>query len=165
MSNKHELRHKWLMISLLFMSVVVGAGWFATGYLGDMARQEIVKENEATITLLSTHLTDELKNLTGAAKAMSGSPSIPPALIPGNDQDIARANSALDRYNSAMGASVSYLMDSAGKTIASSNRNDPDSFVGKSYQFRPYFIQAISGNAGRYFALGVTSLKRGFYAS
>jgi len=165
MSNKYELRHKWLMFSLLFMSVIVGAGWFATGYLGDMARQEIVKENEATITLLSTHLTDELKNLAGAAKAMSGSPSIPPALISGNDQDIARANSALDRYNSAMGASVSYLMDSAGKTIASSNRNDPDSFVGKSYQFRPYFIQAISGNAGRYFALGVTSLKRGFYAS
>jgi diguanylate cyclase (GGDEF)-like protein/PAS domain S-box-containing protein len=164
-SNKYEIRHKWLMFSLFFMSVVVGAGWFATGYLGDMARQEIVKENEATITLLSTHLTDELKKLAGAAKAMSGSPWIPPALISGNDQDIARANSALDRYNSAMGASVSYLMDSAGTTIASSNRNDPDSFVGKSYQFRPYFTQAISGNAGRYFALGVTSLKRGFYAS
>jgi PAS domain S-box-containing protein len=164
-SNKYEIRHKWLMFSLFFMSVVVGAGWFATGYLGDMARQEIVKENEATITLLSTHLTDELKKLAGAAKAMSGSPWIPPALISGNDQDIVRANSALDRYNSAMGASVSYLMDSAGTTIASSNRNDPDSFVGKSYQFRPYFTQAISGNAGRYFALGVTSLKRGFYAS
>jgi len=165
MSNKHELHHKWLMFSLLFMSVVVGAGWFATGYLGDMARQEIVKENEATITLLSTHLTDELKKLAGAAKAISDSPWIPPALISGNDQDIARANSALDRYNSAMEASVSYLMDSKGLTIASSNRNDPDSFVGKSYQFRPYFTQAISGNAGRYFALGVTSLKRGFYAS
>jgi len=165
MSNKYELHHKWLMFSLLFMSVVIGAGWFATGYLGDMARQEIVKENESTITLLSTHLTDELKKLAGAAKAISGSPWIPPALISGNDQDIARANSALDRYNSAMGASVSYLMDSKGLTIASSNRNDPDSFVGKSYQFRPYFTQAISGNAGRYFALGVTSLKRGFYAS
>jgi PAS domain S-box-containing protein len=164
MSNKYELRYKWLMFSLLFMSVVVGAGWFATGYLGDMARQEIVKENEATITLLSTRLTDELKNLAGGTKATSGSPSIPPALISGNDQDIARANSVLDRYNSAMRASVSYLMDSEGKTIASSNRNDPDSFVGKSYQFRPYFTQAISGNAGRYFALGVTSLKRGFYA-
>ena len=165
MSNKYESRHKWLMFSLLFMSVVVGAGWFAVGYLGDMARQEIVKENEATITLLSTHLTDELKKLAGAARAMSGSPWISPALISGKDQDIARANSVLDRYNSAMGASVSYLMDSAGKTIASSNRNDPDSFVGKSYQFRPYFTQAISGNAGRYFALGVTSLKRGFYTS
>ncbi|MBU0545016.1 MAG: diguanylate cyclase [Proteobacteria bacterium] len=50
-------------------------------------------------------------------------------------------------------------------TIASSNRNASDSFVGKSYQFRPYFIQAIKGTPGRYFALGATSFKRGYYAS
>jgi len=56
-------------------------------------------------------------------------------------------------------------MDGNGKTIASSNRNDSDSFVGKSYQFRPYFTQAIKGARGRYFALGITSRKRGFYAS
>jgi diguanylate cyclase (GGDEF)-like protein len=56
-------------------------------------------------------------------------------------------------------------MDGNGMTIASSNRNDRDSFVGKSYAFRPYFIQAINGVPGRYFALGTTSMKRGFYAS
>ena len=43
--------------------------------------------------------------------------------------------------------------------------NDPDSFVGKSYYFRPYFTQAMNGNPGRYFAMGITSSKRGFYAS
>jgi len=56
-------------------------------------------------------------------------------------------------------------MDGNGMTVASSNRNDSDSFVGKSYQFRPYFTQAIKGVPDRYFALGATSLKRGFYAS
>ncbi|MCX5856069.1 MAG: PAS domain S-box protein, partial [Deltaproteobacteria bacterium] len=75
------------------------------------------------------------------------------------------ANSALDRYNSALSASVSYLMDADGMTVASSNRNDPDSFVGKSYRFRPYFQEAFRGNPYRYFALGITSGKRGFYAS
>jgi diguanylate cyclase (GGDEF)-like protein/PAS domain S-box-containing protein len=165
MSKKYRLHHKWLIFILFLVSVVVGAGWLATGYLGELARQEIVKENEATSTLLSTLLTEELKKHAGAAKALSGSPWIPPALISGNDRHLANANATLDRYNSALGASVSYLMDSAGKTIASSNRNDPDTFVGKSYRFRPYFTQAISGNPGRYFALGVTSQKRGFYAS
>jgi two-component system C4-dicarboxylate transport sensor histidine kinase DctB len=96
---------------------------------------------------------------------MAGSPWIGPALISRNDENIAYANSALDRYNSALDASVSYLMDSAGTTIASSNRKDPDSFVGKSYHFRPYFMQAISGKEGRYFALGITSQKKGFYTS
>jgi diguanylate cyclase (GGDEF)-like protein/PAS domain S-box-containing protein len=165
MNKKNLLRHKWLIIYLFLLSAVIVAGWFATRYLGDMARQEIVKENEGTITLFSTLLTDEFKKIEGAVKALSGSPLIVPALISGKDQDIANANAALDRYNSAMRASVSYLMDKTGKTIASSNRDDPDSFVGKSYQFRPYFTQAASGNRGRYFALGITSLKRGFYAS
>ena len=75
------------------------------------------------------------------------------------------ANSALDRYNSSLNASVTYLMDADGMTVASSNRNDPDSFVGKSYRFRPYFQEAAKGQPGRYFALGITSGKRGFYAS
>ena len=52
-----------------------------------------------------------------------------------------------------------------GMTVASSNRKDPDSFVGKSYRFRPYFQEAAKGRAGRYFALGITSGKMGFYAS
>ncbi|MDP3283042.1 MAG: PAS domain S-box protein, partial [Desulfobacterales bacterium] len=98
-------------------------------------------------------------------KALSGSPWIAPALIFRKEQDIANANSTLDRYNASLGSSACYLMDGNGKTVASSDRNDSDSFVGKSYQFRPYFTQAIKGTPGRYFALGATSLKRGFYTS
>jgi diguanylate cyclase (GGDEF)-like protein/PAS domain S-box-containing protein len=165
MNKKNMSRHKWLILYLVLLSAVIGGGFFATEYLGDMARREIVKENEATIALFSTHLTDEFKRIEGAVKALSGSPWIAPALISGKDQDIVNANAALDRYNSSMRTSASYLMDRTGKTIASSNRDDPDSFVGKSYRFRPYFVQAASGNRGRYFALGITSLKRGFYAS
>ncbi|MCJ7538650.1 MAG: response regulator, partial [Desulfobacterales bacterium] len=61
--------------------------------------------------------------------------------------------------------SVSYLMDRNGKTIASSNRHDQDSFVGKKYSFRPYFKEAMHGNPAVYMALGVTSKKRGVYYS
>lgn len=164
-NKKSGAHYKWLIFYLVLLSIVVAAGFFATGYLGDIARQEILNDNESSISILSVHLTDELKRIEGAVRAMSGSPLIIPALISRTDHNITRANSALDRYNSALDASVSYLMDSKGVTIASSNRNDPDSFVGKSYEFRPYFTQAIKGNPSRYFGFGVTSLKRGFYAS
>jgi two-component system C4-dicarboxylate transport sensor histidine kinase DctB len=60
---------------------------------------------------------------------------------------------------------VTYLMAADGMTLASSNRKDPDSFLGKSYRFRPYFYEAAKGQPGRYFGLGITSGKRGFYAS
>jgi C4-dicarboxylate-specific signal transduction histidine kinase len=48
-------------------------------------------------------------------------------------------------------------MDHEGNTIASSNRNNPDSFVGQNFDFRPYFQQAIQGIPATYLALGTTS--------
>jgi C4-dicarboxylate-specific signal transduction histidine kinase len=56
-------------------------------------------------------------------------------------------------------------MDPAGNTIASSNRYESDSFVGKNFDFRPYFQQAIRGQPSTYLALGTTSGRRGAYFS
>ncbi|MBU2623367.1 MAG: diguanylate cyclase [Proteobacteria bacterium] len=154
------------MISyIVLLSVVITAGWFATGYLGDKAKQEILEYNESRISIHSNRLTTEIEKIKAGVKALSGSPWIAHALISRKDKDIANAYSVLDRYNSKFETSVCYLMDDNGKAVASSDRNDSDSFVGKSYQFRPYFIQAIIGTQGEYFALGVTTLKRSFYAS
>jgi len=164
-NNKVSSSYKVSIFYLILLSVVVGAGWFTTRYLGDKARQEILQFNESTILTHSSHFTGELDHIEREVRVLSWSPLIASALISLKDDVIANANSTLDRYNSGLDSSVSYLMDSNGMTIASSNRNDKDSFVGKSYQFRPYFIQAMKDAPGRYFALGVTSLKRGFYAS
>ncbi len=49
--------------------------------------------------------------------------------------------------------------------MASSNRHDPDSFVGQNFSFRPYFQKAIKGWPTAYLALGTTSQKRGIYNS
>jgi diguanylate cyclase (GGDEF)-like protein/PAS domain S-box-containing protein len=155
---------RWILPGLLVLAVLF-AGWFATDYLGNQARQEIIGEGQASILTVSTYVASSLNNLEGAVKTLAGSPWIAPALMSKGDQDIERAHSALDRYNSALHASVSYLLDADGMTVASSNRNDPDSFVGKSYRFRPYFQEAAQGRTGHYFALGITSGKKGFYAS
>jgi diguanylate cyclase (GGDEF)-like protein/PAS domain S-box-containing protein len=155
----------WFILSLILLFFVIVAGYFLTGYLGDKARQEIIEHNDNVTSLHASHFSGEFNKIERAVKTMSGSPWIVPALISRKVEDIAKADSVLDRYNSIFESSVCYLMDSKGITIASSNRNSSDSFVGKSYQFRPYFTQAVKGSLGRYFALGITSLKRGFYAS
>ncbi len=82
------------------------------------------------------------------------------------EDQVVRANELLDSYSQAEeGFGVCYLINPAGLTIASSNRSQSDSFVGKNYGFRPYFKQAALGLQGRYFALGVTSRDLGYYAS
>ena len=158
-------RHFFYSLPMFLLLIVVIAGWFATDYLGNKARQDIISESQASILTLSTYLSSTFTTIEGLVKALSGSPSITPALLSKHDQDIENANRALDRYNSSMNASVTYLMDANGMTVASSNRKDPDSFVGKSYRFRPYYQEAAKGQPYHYFAMGITSKKRGFYAS
>jgi diguanylate cyclase (GGDEF)-like protein/PAS domain S-box-containing protein len=161
------LKKKTLFYSLpvILLFIFFFAGWLVTDYLGNKARQDIIGENRASALTLSIYVSSALNTFEGAVKSLAGSPWIYPSLLSKGTQGIEQANSALDRYNSALNASVSYLMDAHGMTVAASNRNDPDSFVGKSYRFRPYFQEASKGNPDRYFALGITSGKRGFYAS
>lgn len=157
--------YQHLIFLLIFLTIIVGAGWSVVDYLEYRARREIIMGNENAVSILSLSFTYTMKEIAGAVEALSGSPWIAPALISRRDRDIAKANSVLDRYNSSLGVSVSYLIDRKGLTIASSNRKAPDSFVGQSYRFRPYFMEAMEGKRGQYFALGVTSGKRGAYAS
>ncbi len=145
--------------------VILVGGWFLTQALGNLAGQQVRKGSLAHNKLAIQRLAFELERGEEAVKSMSGSPWIAPALESTSPQTLAQAHAVLDRYQQRFGASVAYLLDASGATIASSNRGAPDSFVGQKYAFRPYFKEAISGHAGRYFALGVTSKKRGFYAS
>ncbi len=73
------------------------------------------------------------------------------------------ANRLLKRLRHETGADVIYLMEPGGDTLAASNWDDADSFVGRNFAFRPYFRQALAGRLGRFFGLGTTSGKRGYY--
>ncbi len=149
----------------LALVFILACGWVLTQYLGNVAREGVQKVTFAHGKLIVQRLIFELEGADAAVKAMSGSPWINPALWSKSPQTMAQANSVLDRYQARFGACPAYLLDHTGTTIASSNRDEPDSFVGHNYAFRPYFQQALAGQPGRYFALGVTTKKRGFYAA
>ena len=87
------------------------------------------------------------------------------ALIKPSKKKLTRVNQILDLYNSSFKTDVCYILNSDGITIASSNYNDNDSFIGKNYSFRPYFKNTIMGTPFSYMALGVTTGKRGVYFS
>ena len=74
-------------------------------------------------------------------------------------------NHRLEEQNQAAGSSVLYLLDRHGETLAASNWRDWSSFVGNNYAFRPYFIDAVANDSGRYFAVGVTTGIPGYFLS
>ncbi len=161
--GKRSRRIFWITAVSLF--ILLGVGWSGTQYLGNRAHKEVQTEAETYSQTLSYRLGERLNQSSNAVMVLSGSPWIHPVLLTGSASDLSRANDVLDRYKQVLGVSVCYLLDLKGTTIASSNRQSADSFVGKSYAFRPYFQKAFQGGTGQYFALGVTSNERGFYSS
>jgi two-component system C4-dicarboxylate transport sensor histidine kinase DctB len=73
------------------------------------------------------------------------------------------ANLYLKEINHLLKSSDIYVITPNGETIAASNFDLPDSFVGENFSYRPYFQEAIAGKQSRFYALGTTSLKRGYY--
>ncbi|MCC9621488.1 sensor histidine kinase [Thalassospira sp. MA62] len=71
----------------------------------------------------------------------------------------------LENVKDRSGAAALYILDRSGTTIAASNWNTDDSFVGEDYSFRPYFRQAIQGNEGFFFGIGVTTGRAGLFIS
>lgn len=67
--------------------------------------------------------------------------------------------------NAMLDASEIYVMGTDGVTVAASNHDQPDSFVGRDFSYRPYFTEPMAGRPGRFFALGTTSGIRGYYFS
>ena len=82
---------------------------------------------------------------------------------PGNKARIAAMNRWLAETNTLIEASDLYLIDLDGTTLAASNHDRTDSFIGQNFSYRPYFSRARDGGLGRYFALGTTSGVRGYY--
>lgn len=80
-------------------------------------------------------------------------------------RDIDKTNSWLAALAHEADLEAIYLIDPSGLTLASSNYAEPSSFIGENYSFRPYFTDAIQGNLGTFFAIGVTTGLPGYFLS
>lgn len=78
---------------------------------------------------------------------------------------IAAANAYLQTVRGMSGADELYVLDLGGNTLAASNWNEPGSFLGHNYAFRPYFRDALAQGSGRFYAVGVTTGKPGYFLS
>lgn len=160
-----KLRTIILILSLLaFLSTIAGGSLYYSA-LKRAATEKI--ENQGLWHAESTRALFEYLISTNqkAVRGLAGLREIKQVLAQPGSGALDDAHLVLDDFNAAFEASVCYLMDRAGDTIASSNRLDPDSFIGNNYAFRPYFQKAIQGEPYVYMALGVTSGLRGIYYS
>ena len=75
----------------------------------------------------------------------------------------AAANAYLEAIAQRGGLLAAFVIDRSGLTLASSNWNTPQTFVGRNYGFRPYFRDALAGDVGRFYAIGNTTSEPGYF--
>ena len=76
---------------------------------------------------------------------------------------IARFNQTLKAIQGQAKDAAIYLMDASGKTLATSNYDTTQDYTGRNFGFRPYFLDALRGGAGRFYGIGSTTNKPGYF--
>ena len=160
-----KLRTILLLISLLAVLSAVAGGSMYYSALRESAFTEADRRAATRIRVLRKTISSLLSENIKPVRALAGTEEMLEMLIRPNPSAQNKANAMLDLFKDSLNVDVCYLMNYKGDTIASSNRDAPDSFVGKNFAFRPYFQQAIHSAPATYLALGVTSKKRGAYYS
>lgn len=164
MAREFRLSRIAIPLALLLLALLViwqVAWWARSNALGTL--HETARQN---LELYATHIEGELAKYEYLPAVLSTQYELVRLLRePRNPYLQQRINRFLQLANEVAGASDTYLMDRDGLTLAASNWRDPRTFVGQNFSFRPYFTQALAGGLGRYFALGTTSLQRGYYFS
>ncbi|MGD8284034.1 MAG: PAS domain S-box protein [Desulfobacterales bacterium] len=158
-----KLRIILIVLSLLaFLSASTG-GYLYYSSLKESALKEAERQADLRLRTIKKNLTIFLAENVKPVRTLAGMKPLQLALTQTDAQNLAAANATLDHFKKTLAADVCYLMDPSGNTIASTNRDALDSFVGQNFAFRPYFKEAISGKPSTYLALGTTSGKRGAY--
>ena len=153
-----------VIATVLFFTVGLGALWLTSMVMYNRGLARLSEEGAIRLELFVTFLQGTLQKYESLPELLATDAMLVSALLnPTEDQRIDKLNRYLETINSISDTADTYLTDREGLTIAASNWNEEHPFIGRNYSFRPYFVEAMQGQLGRYFALGTTSSKRGYY--
>ncbi|MDO8250086.1 MAG: EAL domain-containing protein [Rhodoferax sp.] len=182
-----SLGNSYKVIGLLIMAWS-GASWLSADYYHDHHASDLYQQ-ELQLTRhqaedVATHIDESLQLLKAIPLLLSrdadvhrvlrrfgahGVPSTKPYETRKQqwteNKELAELNHSLNIAATQLKADVIGVLNAAGDSVAASNFDKPDSFVGSNYGEREYFRQARAGKPGQQYAVGWTSKLPGLYYS
>ncbi|HEY4369060.1 MAG TPA: ATP-binding protein [Steroidobacteraceae bacterium] len=153
-----------VLAGALIVAGIAGSGWLAYGLAlrSGFDRLQHATEDRLSLLQLTVDATIERFRYLPTALAQAA-----PILNVYQKPDSQHAKDAANRYlkslNDAAGSSDIYVVDRSGVALAASNYLEGTNFIGKNYAFRPYFTEALKSSEGRYYAVGATTGKPGYF--
>lgn len=157
---------RWLWPGLVVATLAAAIVFFGGAFANRIYLDEAASRGQTTLRLAVAALSGQMNRFEPLPELIADHDDIKELVSdPDNLALRARANDYLKEINALLKSSDIYVLLPGGETIAASNHDLPITFVGENFSYRPYYQDAIRGNQGRFFALGTTSLKRGYYFS
>ena len=122
------------------------------------------------LDMLATGLDADLARFDYLPALLEMTPIVPALLDATSDATAdASLRDAVNRYlngvNATAGAEMLYVLDANGTSLAASDWDQPGTTIGQDLSFRPYVIDALKQGRGRFYGVGITSKKPGYYLS
>ena len=160
---KNARRSLVLLAAILVASAVVVIGW-GLPFVTLRFMNEASLQAGSALRLAVSALSGQLKRYEPLPALLADHDDVKDLLArPGDAGLRMTANLYLKEINDLLKSSDIYVMTMDGETIAASNYDSPATFVGQNFSYRPYFQDAAEGRQARFYALGTTSAKRGYY--
>ena len=131
-----------------------------TGGVDTLRRDAAVRGDRTTSALKSV-----LERYESLPYIVGVNPLVQNVLADPTPGRIDKVNRYLDDVNRHAHATATYITNANGDCIAASNWRDADSFVGAQFRFRPYVVDAVKGEVGRFFGIGTISHEPGYFLS
>jgi two-component system C4-dicarboxylate transport sensor histidine kinase DctB len=151
------MRVRFLLLAIL-ATIVVATGVFQVS-LGFFRSEEFTKA-QGRLSLYRSTVEAELNRFSHLTFVLARDPVV---IETAQGANTAQLNTRLAMFADQAGLDAIYLMGPDGVTIAASNSDNPSSFVGQDYGFRPYFQTARTGMQGRFYGIGATTGLPGYF--
>lgn len=161
-----SVRRRVLLVVLAIFTGLLASIWLAGRYAERRHWSELSIEARGQLELYAQSLRILVERFRALPAILALDTEIQALLHEASDPLAReRLSRRLQRLNQEAGAGVIFLLDLQGKAIAASNWQEPGSFIGGNYAFRPYFQEALRKGSARHFSVGVTTGVPGYFLS
>lgn len=154
------------MLTLMAIGLLLGCGlavWSGAYWAARQARL-------ATDAAAAEQADKRARQLAGALQkfrllplVLSEYPDVHAVLSDARPEPVARLNGKLELLAERTDAAAIYVIAPNGLTLAANNWNEPGSFVGQNFSYRPYFLNAMANGEAELFAVGSVTGRPGFF--
>jgi two-component system C4-dicarboxylate transport sensor histidine kinase DctB len=159
-SAKIKARYAFTVVVVLCVLI----GYAAFRQIFDQTIEKEAARHRQNLETVSLSINATLSKYEELPQAIAKDARIHAALkAKATERTLEQANEYLTEINRILGTDTIYIMNHNGLTLASSNWDQPDTYVGDNYSFRPYFMGAMEKGIGKFYGIGVASGKPGYY--